>query len=661
MKRFAKLTVSALAVMALACAAFMMTAALAFAADPPQVRGADGYSASGSMNLLSVDGTAGDTIFVEVVQADGKILTSRNAFTLKGQEATGVVTFNLDTFTSDDAYTVRAYADRAQSKLLYEGTLVPVLAKFDGSATKIIGSRVVSTSKSPVQDSARSFMPEETLYINGENFRLQRDSAGSVNVARSNNVLTFSYVSYSPSKSVTGSISYVDDAGTVVYTQTIPGITSEDPQPMPVPSAVKAQDGTVYRTVCFYENKTVTAYYFGQRDFVIHVKKLDTAAASALNYYVATINLVDEAGTVLATDSVSVTGTYTYTAPTSLYVTSNGQNTSYTITDSTKQVLNLDAQNDNVTDGAKTYTITYTKQVAAEGTVNVQFNLVNGTKRVEEKGRTFDTESATITSAQQEVTPTKYETHDIDGETYVIAGGASLYTYGLDDYKNGKLPVVDVYYVPKDYVAPGAYDVTVQYVNLANDSVITTKTYTAKPDQTEDLEIATDSTVSADGADYVRLDGQEDPIYHYYYSSARMYTVYYRNVNDDLTANTVITRIRVSYEGGTTTPIATTETTATTAGTLTGELNDGRTYNSINGNDGGLLTNEQGTDTNTERIEEEQTPLASGTTEEGQGTSFLGLSWPLTAGIGAAVAAGIIALLVIFIRKRRKSDAASAE
>lgn len=661
MKRFTKLAVSVLAVMTLACAAFMMTTASVFAADSPHVQGADGYSASGTINLLSVDGTAGDTIFAELVQADGKVLASRDVFTLKDNEATGVVTFNLDTYTPSTGYTVRAYADRAQSTLLYEGTLEPVYANLGGNVTKIIGTRVVSTSKSPVQDSARSFVPDETIYVNGINYKLQRDTKGNVVFAAgAQGELTFSYEPYSPADTITGSITYVDDEGTTVYTQSIPGIAYGSPEPevVAVPAVVKASDNTMYRTVYFAGS--VSASNPGQHDFIIHVKKIDASAASASNYYTATINLVDESGAMLATDSVYVTGSYVYTAPTTLYLTSNNQNTTYTITDSTKQVLNLNAQTDGITSGSKTYTISYTKQTSIPGTITGKFNLINGTKTINDAGRSLGSEDFTVTTTQQEALP-KTDTIPVDGKDYVIAGGASRYAY---EYGSGKTPVIDVYYVPKDYTAPAAYDVTVQYVNLANDEVITTKTYTSSPDQTEDLQIATDATISVDGADYVRLDGQEEPIYHNFYSNARTYTVYYRNVNDDLTAQTVITHIRVSYEGGTTTPIADTDTTATPAGALAGALNDGRTYNAINGDDGGLLTNENGTDTNTERIDENQTPLASGTDQDGQAGPIFGLSWPQAIGIGAAlaaiVAAGVV-LIIVFIRRRHKADAASAE
>ena len=156
-------------------------------------------------------------------------------------------------------------------------------------------------------------------------------------------------------------------------------------------------------------------------------------------------------------------------------------------------------------------------------------------------------------------------------------------------YGSGQEPTLNVYYVPDGYVEPEPYEITVRYVNIANNEVLQSEKLVCRPQDRDVLEITSPETFTVGGVEYVRLDGQSKPVFHSYYSSARTYTIYYRDVNDDLSANIVITRVNVEYvDGGTTTTTTDNGTTTTNNGTTT-------TDNGTTTTDGGTTTTDGGT------------------------------------------------------------------
>ena len=90
------------------------------------------------------------------------------------------------------------------------------------------------------------------------------------------------------------------------------------------------------------------------------------------------------------------------------------------------------------------------------------------------------------------------------------------------------------------------------------------------------------------------------------------------------------------------------------------QLNDNNTYNVADGANGnGTLTNQSGVDSNTERIDDSATPLASGFGKGGTSSAAASLSgMMLPIGIGLAVVI-VVAAAVLFIR-RRKNEADEA-
>lgn len=639
--------------LAMVACAFVLAASLiapgyAHAQEGIVVSGADSYAVEGSVPVLSVVGNAGDAFYVEVV-SHGETIVSHLQQTVESSEEAGIVDLSIASYES--AYTVRAYADREQTKLLYEGTTYPVYATFDGSAKQLVALRTLSSTET------RTFTPQETMYVNGVTYRLARTSSGEAKVASSNGSLEYAYESYDVQGSVDGSITYVDaDSGETLSTQVIAGIQAGGTRVVAVPTAITASDGSVYRTI-FFAN-AVSASNPGQRDFVISCRKIASAGELVAGYYVATINLVDaDTKALLASDYVTVTGTYAYTAPDAMYLQTEDGTLAYglsgadaaTLSKLTGNVLFLDAAVDGVTSGSATYTLYYSKQQASSGSAEVTFNIVDASKRVGDATRMLGVETATAYKGGASVEPPSTYTAS-DGTTYVIAGNASMYAYSYD---SGENPVVDVYYVPEGYSVPADYEVTVNYINVLDGSVIASSTYASSASDAGDLEITTDATFTRDGTEWIRLDGQEGAISHNFYSSFRAYTVYYRSANDIASSGVVVSHLRVSYSdatGGTPASVA----SATASADDAGQLSDSSTYNVLSDGSGALIENNDGTDSEGERIEENDSPLASwDDPDSGFSLSKLAQFAPFGVGFGIGLAA-IVVVLFLLMRQRRK-------
>jgi cobalamin biosynthesis Mg chelatase CobN len=153
--------------------------------------------------------------------------------------------------------------------------------------------------------------------------------------------------------------------------------------------------------------------------------------------------------------------------------------------------------------------------------------------------------------------------------------------------------------------------------------------------------------------------------------------VYYRDINDQRNQQTVITHLRVLYTDGTSTDgtdQGTTQLTptATDAGTngnsgsansQAGTTSDGQTVglngnedlNVVNSGDDAPVVNNEGTDTNTERIDDNETPLAAGNSQATPSSIA-----PIAAIIGMLIVAALVSLYVIKRKKHEQIDPQSA-
>ena len=227
----------------------------------------------------------------------------------------------------------------------------------------------------------------------------------------------------------------------------------------------------------------------------------------------------------------------------------------------------------------------------------------------------------------------------VDGKTYVPAQGARSYTFA----DSGSL--LYVYYVPQGYT-PASYDVTINYVDAATDSVLQSATQTISPDMQQDIEFNPEKSLEINGTTYALLSNQKLPV-RIGYGSRASYTVYYYNQAEPLADQSVVVRTRVVYLPG---------NQAGQAGAQPGTqtLAEGQTYNAVSNaaTGGATLTNGNGQDTASTQIDDNETPTASASDLAGQGLP----GWAVSLVIGLAIALIAVALIAFAVARRRKNS-----
>lgn len=641
------------AAFALALSCVLALPGLAFAA-ATRVSGIDFYyggadaPTDGSVQVLSLGGDEDATVYVKV-EKDGKTIADRLPLTYDEDSATkgadgsyaGTAALAIDGFDPEHAtYSVTAYADRTEAEALYSGTIVPVYARLDDGTTALLALRTIGES-----DADRTFTAPATFEYKNESYEL----ADANPVSAEGEPLTYAYTK-TTAAAVTGTITYVDADGNTLDTQSIEGITADAPQAAAIKPFVE-KDGVYYYTVC--AAKQVTASVGGSTSFVISCHPFDHADQA----FRANIVAKGDDGTVLFTDSVLVNRSYVYTMPSTVSRYTGSEVAEYVLADGndaleegTNQLVLTTAANTDK-QAEITYEVRYTKQDSS-ASMTWTVNAINGTAEPGSADRTISSQSFQVTP-DQDATYNVEPSITIDGTEYVpVTGTQASYSYS---FGSGANPVLNIYYVPKNYVAEKDYDVTVNYVNIATGEVVGSKKVTVPAGITEDLQIETPESFLAGNITYVRLAGQEAPIQHGYYTGYRTYTVYYRDSRDTLNANTVITTVVVSYGQGATTPGAGATGAAAGATAIGAAAGQGLTAaDGANGTDDATLTTPDGQTLEEQRIDDNATPLA------GPSAASAIMSSPTAiAGVLAAIAA--VVCLVIYFAKRRKKDQTPAD
>lgn len=677
-------------------------------AETPAVSGADQFLVSDSsteggsltsVQVLTVTGKAGDTVYINMKRG-GETIASHLPFTLTDEDGTvdengdvvGVATveFGAQAFSYDQQYTIEVFADRNEKEKLYTGTVSTIYATYGDKSVPMVVRTLSEGEDRPLT------IPQTQVY-NNVTYELASEEA-QVN----DGIVSYSYKTAKDiADSIDAHVTYLDAEnpdGDAIKVETIT-LANGTSQMVPVESIIASDtDESLYRTLQL--TGSVTVAYPGTTEYTIMCKKLSSEWGKTGSFFTAYIRFVDADGNVLmARDKVVVNKTYNYTAPSVLYINDDGTVKEYQLQDKTKAKVKLEP---GMAEGSAEYDIVY-EPVADDAERKWTVVLENGTVSPDDSAR--EIKRVTYSGKPGEsVTHTTDAKITVDGEEFVPTAAAKEtyeHTFGVADMGVEQV----IYYVSADYVPPEAYDVTVNYVNIATNETITSETYTASPSMRSDLEIKSPETFSMGGVDWIRLNGQEDPIRHSFYAAARTYVVYYRDVNDDLHASTVVRTVRVVYvdeEGNTvsrpttvvdngtrdngttdngTTDNGTTDNGATYTTTTTNEgetpengqaanagqdqgengtetgLATGQDLKSVEGENGDALVTEDGTDTATTRIEDDETPLANLSGDQAAGAAN-NQAVAIGSGIAAAIAA--IGLIVFFVLKRRKQDADEA-
>lgn len=353
------------------------------------------------------------------------------------------------------------------------------------------------------------------------------------------------------------------------------------------------------------------------------------------------VQLTDDAGNVLSSENITYYGTYTYQAPKTFSQSSTDENGNnivnyYKAVDGKAQAV-LKKE-----DNGRTVKIAYQKvdsQTAYDWNINL-IDLMTG---------------ATLDTITKQVGVDQSQTYDVastvekDGVTYTLdAAMQSAYTHTYGD----KSRTTNIYYYNKAKWNPeNGYDITVRYVNIADRSQITSQTIAVT--NAEDAVIDCPAEFQNSGHTYIRLKGQSDTIRHSYYSNIRQYTIYYRDSQDTINADTEINYVVVDggeitvddviyrVVPGTTVAVAqnpgtTNAATGETTGASTTVLGDGNT---------------EGTTSEVVQSADDQVPLAdqkldNKKTSKDEGTPLA--QTLLGNKVVMAIAAAVVLLLIIF-------------
>ncbi len=588
-------------------------------------------------------------------------------------------------------YTVAVYDAARAGAELFRGTVYPVyaaLAADDGSVRhELMGLRTTDAPAVPKNlgvgetyyalaegaGDAADRMAYELVRTDGADNRFDADRACFL-------------VDYRPveSDSISGSVVYVDGEGSVVRTDAVPGIAGEGKR-VPIEKSFFV-DGDYYRVIGQWTGDEVLLTPL-QATRTVRVMKVDGLTANA---YEVTVRYTDQDGALLWSDSLDVKGAgYQYTLPQAFSMRGTDGVNYYTLDEVAPDAdgkarsghwwgnpllfdgtvpadaFGTDAQ------GKRTLTARYTSSaVTKEATLTI----------VEVDGAT----GAELGRVALPVTPEREAVYEasartIGGTAYVPwSGHGEPIRCVWDDLQKGVDLLQYVYYVPEGFVPSEAYDITVQYLNVANGAVLHRKTIAVDPELNDYVSIIGEPRIMRDGREYVRLAGQEAAIRHAYFSPTRTYTVYYRDVNDDLSAPIVVNRTQIVETERTVTVPGTTVVAAAPVPVAAPAADGGAAAPAgapatvdagVGPGDGAAIINDDdnplaapdGTDTTVQRaIADNETPLAAPDGAEGDADPNVALAW--TAGLGVLGLAPAIGLLWWHRRRRGgENDGESAE
>lgn len=594
-------------------------------------------------------------LFYDVLY-DGKTVYQHVHYTPddRGVNSVGIDLEELgDGYSNVTQYSIRVYTGRAanDSNTVATATMAGIYARLkDQKKDVLIGSVVNGTD-------AGKIVPPPTYYdqVTDTDYNLSGDMQYDETAGK----YYAEYEPYVPTP-LEGSITYVDNQGNILKKDTIvnitPDHTGDTPKEVVLVDRFLVQGGE--QDLYYYPTvQIVKADYYGQIDFVV---LCNAYASTEGETGLVKIHFMSNGKKVWGDEVNLTTTTFLYTVPDSFVQidAESGKATQYKLKDDGNQ-LNEYHQLVLVPGRAESdYHFEY-EAAAADEVISWNLILMDGTTNTRLGAETKDVQPG--------------ETVEFDAAAHAPAGYVPsqetyTYTYG------GENLVQYVYYTPDGYVPTESYTVTLQFVNIADGAVLQSESVMVNPGA--DTEITCPAEFTAGDNTYVRLGGQSDTYRHSYYSPKRTYTIYYRDVNDTLYANTIITNIETVTTERTETGVTYVEdVTTVTGGTVTGPAYAtgpaaGTGITGITDDTTGMnqAVNEEGQGLAQEReeqIAEGETPLAQSpggetTPEEAitdNDTAKSGLSTALMTGgtVAALVVAIVLVVLIVVQRKRNRS------
>lgn len=591
-------------------------------------------------------------------------------------------------------YTIKVFDAKRQGEKLYQGTVCPIYAQLvstDGTDEwKALGIRTIdpdidkfaetvgagaSYYKNLTGDTPIVFQSTATTEAGEPKAEVQDAVSGKRLVVTYNQV---------EADAISGAVKYVDVDGNIIDTEIVENLGAGKEVAIKKSFFKTATDEGGQETTHYYrviQRLTGSTVMLTPEQATKQIRVMEVKNTEAGAYQV-TINYVDDNGNTLWTDSVDVKGKgYQYTLPNSFSMSAVTNAADAPTTDRDKGqwginyytldswILETNATDDNAAIGARS---TESQQgnpvVAFEAgeypagrTVTAKYVSQATTKKVNLTVMEINGETgALIDKIHYEVTPDQTATYTPAPKDGLVpwSGNMEPITYAWEDLEKGTDVLQYVYYVPKDYTPGDTYDITVQYMNIANSQILRSETITVDPETNDFVNILGEERFSLGDDTYVRLAGQETAIRHAYFSPARTYTIYYRDVNDELSSQITIRRTQIIDTERVVTVPGTTVMTAAPAdaaapATVDAGVGTGDAAAVINDDDNPLATL-GGQDTGTERaIVDDENPLYSGLAQD-VATSGSGMALAVATGAVVLVAAGLG--LYWWMRRRKKSE-----
>ena len=627
------------------------------------VRGIDTFQIGGdAFECATVSGLGGNTLYADVTVND----SAAHDLEYKYDNATdtfGVVQLNKKASyvaACSGSLTLSFYSEKSTERqgasALLSANVYAVCMQVDGETMSVedsmIGIRTAQASEATLAIQA------PTQIVRGDStYVLKNQVVGNkVTPTLKDGVLYVSYQKVDSSEAVSGSVVYVDEQGNELKSESIV-LNKYAQQDVALPENFTV-NGKVYTPKAATSTITLTAENPVQRVYCIAQAEADKTTLDV------TINYVSENGTALMTDKVNVAaGGYKYAPATAFSQANDGSVMRYTLVGAedslgnkytAEQAKTLSLSNR----GAQAYTLEYQPEIN-ELTYTVNFALVSAGNGGNTNVSVATQQTAKVSSTQDAAIALP-ETIEQDGVTYTRFGSDSSLTYTWADLQAGRMLSDTVYYVASDVVTPQAYNVNVRYVDAVSGNQIGGETLTCQPNG-EALSITSPASVTYEGAEYQRLNGQDAAITHRFYAPYRTYTVYYAQPGAMAQGDTTVVRTEVVDGGVRYYTIASDGTVSASgtgaASTTTGGLVAATPYTSVatttQGADGTSantqtdVTAPSGDTAYSERLSEDETPL-SASAEGESGQPNFGL---IAAGVAAlfAIAAGIA---VVFARRK---------
>lgn len=605
-------------------------------------------------------------------------------------------------------YTVKVFDAKRGGDPLYAGTICPIYAKLVNDPAvpsedewKVLGIRTIdpendkfaetvgagaSYYKNLTGDTPIVFQSTATTEAGEPKAEVQDAASGKRLVVTYNQV---------EADAISGAVKYVDVDGNIIDTEIVENLGTGKEVAIKKSFFKTATDEGGQETTHYYrviQRLTGSTVMLTPEQATKQIRVMEVKNTEADAYQV-TINYVDENNNLLWRDSVDVKGKgYQYTLPNSFSMSAAANTDNGTVTDRDKTQWGVNyytlascSITDNPTNTNEAISAQSVQPVEEIPVISLEAGkFPNGrtvtavyasqetTKKINLTVMEINGETgALIDKVQYEVTPTQSATYTPQAKNGLVpwSGNMDPITYKWEDLQKGTDVLQYVYYVPEGYVPGDTYDITVQYMNIANSQVLRTETITIDPETNDFVNILGEERFSLGDDTYVRLAGQETAIRHAYFSPARTYTIYYRDVNDELSSQIVVRRTQiVDTERQVTVPGTTVMTAAPVAAapaaapaatpeaapaTVDAGVGTGDAQAIINDDDN-PLANLGGQDTGTERaIVDDENPLYSGLAQD-VATSGSGMALTVATGAVVLVAAGLG--LYWWMRRRKKNE-----